>query len=49
MNDGTLLHIPNYEFGNGERKNKFFLIIKEVNNIQLIVSLPSSQEYFQQV
>jgi len=46
MTDGTLLHIPNYEFENGERKNKFFLILKQTPALQLIVSLPSSQEYF---
>lgn len=46
MNEGTILHIPNYEFENGERKNKFFLIIKEIDSIQLMVSLPSSIEYF---
>lgn len=46
MVEGTILHIPNYEFDNGERKNKFFLLLKETDNTQLIVSLPSSQEYF---
>lgn len=47
MKDGTLLHIPNYIFENGDSKNKFFLILKELNNgSQLIVSLPSSIEYF---
>ncbi|MCO6147526.1 hypothetical protein [Flavobacterium sp. NRK1] len=45
MGEGTLLHIPNYEFENGERKNKFFLIIREIEHVQLIVSLPSSIEY----
>lgn len=46
MKDGTLLHIPNYVFENGDSKNKFFLLLKEVNGAQLIVSLPSSIEYF---
>jgi hypothetical protein len=46
MNNGTLLHIPNYVFENGDFKNKFFLILKEIDGCQLIVSLPSSIEYF---
>ena len=46
MNDGTLLYIPNYVFENGDFKNKFFLILKDIDGCQLIVSLPSSIEYF---
>lgn len=46
MKDGTLLHIPNYVFENGDSKNKFFLLLKEVSGTQLIISLPSSIEYF---
>lgn len=46
MTDGTLLHIPNYVFESGDFKNKFFLLLKEINGTQLIVSLPSSIEYF---
>ncbi|NBW27295.1 MAG: hypothetical protein EBR38_01825 [Flavobacteriaceae bacterium] len=46
MHDGTLLHIPNYVFENGTSKDKFFLVLKEIDDLQLIVSLPSSIEYF---
>jgi hypothetical protein len=46
MLNGTLLYIPNYVFENGEYKNKYFLILKEIHGVTLIVSLPSSIEYF---
>lgn len=46
MLDGTLLYIPNYVFENGSYKNKYFLLLKEIGGINLIISLPSSIEYF---
>ncbi|WP_406844928.1 hypothetical protein [Flavobacterium soyae] len=46
MKDGTILHIPNYVFENGDSKNKFFLILKEINGLQLIVSLPQVLNIF---
>lgn len=42
---GTLLYIYNYEFSDGSTANKFFLIIKDVNGSQLLISLPTSKDY----
>jgi len=46
MEEGTLLYIYDYEFEKGAPKNKYFLFLKVINERQLIVSLPSSIEYF---
>lgn len=46
MDEGTVLYIYNYEFEDGDTKNKYFLFLKEIDGNQLIVSLPSSIEYF---
>lgn len=46
MEAGTLLYIKNYMFDNGQRKDKFFLILKRVGDSDaLLISLPSSKDY----
>lgn len=46
MKAGTLLYVYNYIFENGESKNKYFLVIKNIDeNNSVLISLPSSQDY----
>lgn len=46
MTEGTLLYIYNYSFEDGESKNKFFLVLKNLDiSNSLLISLPSSQDY----
>lgn len=45
MEEGTLLYIYDYEFKDLTSKNKFFLILKKSNFGDVIISLPTSQDY----
>ncbi len=46
LNQGTLLYIYNYLFDDLSSKNKYFLVLKEINETEsILVSLPSSKDY----
>ncbi len=46
MEAGTLLYIKNYGFENGQYKDKFFLVLKKIDDVDaMLISLPSSKDY----
>ncbi|MHC5309567.1 hypothetical protein ACYSNM_05765 [Myroides sp. LJL116] len=46
MEAGALLSVRDYVFEDGKSKNKYFLVLKEIDNDQkIIISLPSSQDF----
>jgi hypothetical protein len=45
LKEGVLLLFPNYVFPDGSSKPKFFIVIKEIDDDLIIVTLPSSQDH----
>lgn len=43
--DGAILHFSPFEFANGDKENKFFLVIKNIGDVTILASLPSSQRH----
>ena len=46
MKEGTILYIYDYVFEDGQSKNKYFLVIKDIEKQNsILIALPSSKDY----
>lgn len=45
FSNGNLLHFEDYEFDNGGSKNKYMVVLYNVDGVSIVASLTSSQDY----
>lgn len=46
---GNILYIENYQLSSNKLKNKYLLVLENLDNEAIIISLPTSQQYLDQV